>query len=72
MVWHSQLAEWVEKITSAEELNARLAYVNFDGSEALKISKLLSASSTLTMKDLGKNIDNIKAGIEKLIDWLKE
>ena len=57
---------------SAEELNARLAYVNFDGSEALKISKLLSASSTLTMKDLGKNIDNIKAGIEKLIDWLKE
>ncbi len=54
------------------ELNARLAYVNFDGKEALKISKSLTKKSTLTMEDLGDHVENVKDGIEKLIDWLKK
>jgi aspartate aminotransferase len=57
---------------NTEELTARLAYVNFNGKESLKLSKSLSKESTLTMEDLGEHVDNVKAGIEKLIDWLKE
>ena len=56
----------------ATELNARLAYVNFDGGQALKISRSFSTGSMLTMEDLGDNVLNVKDGIEKLIDWLKE
>jgi aspartate aminotransferase len=57
---------------SAAELNARLAYVNFDGKEALQTSKSISVDNPLTMHDLGDNVINVKYGIEKLIDWLKE
>lgn len=54
------------------ELNARMAYVNFDGKEALKISRSLPSDSELTMNDLSQNVENIRDGINKLIDWLKK
>ena len=56
----------------AEELNARIAYVNFDGGKALQTSREISMEQNLTMHDLGENVINVKYGIEKLIDWLKE
>jgi aspartate aminotransferase len=56
----------------AEELNARIAYVNFDGGKALQTSREISMEQNLTMHDLGDNVINVKYGIEKLIDWLKE
>ena len=56
----------------AEELNARIAYVNFDGGKALQTSREISMEQNLTMHNLGDNVINVKYGIEKLIDWLKE
>ena len=56
----------------AEELNARIAYVNFDGGKTLQTSREISMEQNLTMHDLGDNVINVKYGIEKLIDWLKE
>ena len=56
----------------AEEMNARIAYVNIDGGKALQTSREISMEQNLTMHDLGDNVINVKYGIEKLIDWLKE
>ena len=56
----------------AEELNARIAYVNFDGGKTLQTSREISMEQNLTMHGLGDNVINVKYGIEKLIDWLKE
>jgi len=54
------------------ELNARLAYVNFDGGNALSISKEVPSELEFSMKDLGDCADPVKHGINKIIEWINE
>jgi len=56
---------------NAKELNARLAYVNFDGAEALKKSIDLSKTSTLKMEYFGETVSEVIIGIEEIINWIK-
>lgn len=54
------------------ELNSRLAYVNFDGGNALSISKEVPSELEFSMKDLGDCADPVKHGINKIIEWINE
>jgi aspartate aminotransferase len=54
----------------AEELNARIAYVNFDGGKTLQTSREISMEQNLTMDDLGENAMLVKQGIENIINWI--
>ncbi len=54
------------------ELNSRLAYVNFDGGNALSISKEVPLELEFSMKDLGDCADPVKHGINKIIEWINE
>jgi len=54
----------------AKELNARIAYVNFDGGKTLLTSRKISMEQNLTMDDLGENAMLVKQGIENIIQWI--
>lgn len=54
-----------------KEMTARLAYVNFDGAQALKDSMSVPISEKLNRSHLGNNILPLLKGIDKLIDWLQ-
>ena len=53
------------------EFTARLAYVNFDGARALKLSKK-SKSIDISVSELGEVLNPVSAGIKSLIDWLNK
>ena len=48
------------------------AYVNFDGGNALSISKEVPSELEFSMKDLGDCADPVKHGINKIIEWINE
>ena len=52
------------------ELSCRLAYVNFDGTEAVKISESIGKSTNLTINDLTSVCKDLLVGINKLIEFL--
>ena len=54
-----------------EEFTARLAYVNFDGAEALRTSETLVDNNELTIEDLIHIIKSLKSGISLIVDWLE-
>lgn len=54
------------------ELNARLAYVNFNGAEALKISGSISADKELTIDNLGNVVNDVQNGINNIINWITD
>ena len=54
-----------------EEFTARLAYVNFDGREALRTSKKLVDNDKFNIDDLDNVAASLKSGISLIIDWLK-
>ena len=56
---------------SKNELNARLAYVNFDGALALQNSRSLSKERNLTIEHLGDIVAEVKQGINHIITWLE-
>lgn len=56
--------------STAEELNARLAYVNFDGGDALSTSRGIANDKDLTIADLGDNVNLVKQGIENILNWI--
>jgi len=56
---------------SKNELNARLAYVNFDGALALQNSRSLSKERKLTIDHLGDIVAEVKQGINHIITWLE-
>jgi len=53
-----------------EEFTARLAYVNFDGTEALRTSKKLMDNDQFNIEDLDNVITSLKSGICSVVDWL--
>ena len=53
------------------ELSCRLAYVNFDGTEALKISESIGKSPNLTIDDLTAVCGDVLVGINKLIEFVR-
>lgn len=53
------------------ELSCRLAYVNFDGTEALKISESIGKSPDLTIDDLTAVCGDVLVGINKLIEFVR-
>ena len=55
----------------AKELSARLAYVNFNGNEALRKSMEISEETTLTMEHLSESVLDIVNGINEIINWIK-
>ena len=54
-----------------EEFTARLAYVNFDGTEAIRSSKKLIDNDQFNIEDLNHIITSLKSGIGSIVDWLK-
>jgi len=54
-----------------EEFTARLAYVNFDGTEALRASKKLMENDQFNIEDLDHTVTSLKSGIGSIVDWLK-
>ena len=54
-----------------KELSARLAYVNFNGSETLRKSMELSKELVLTMEHLSESVLDIVNGINEIINWIK-
>ena len=54
-----------------EEFTARLAYVNFDGTEAIRTSKKLMDNDQFNIEDLNHIITSLKSGIGSIVDWLK-
>ena len=54
-----------------KELSARLAYVNFNGNEALRKSMEISEETTLTMEHLSESVLDIVNGINEIINWIK-
>ena len=56
---------------SKEEFTARLAYVNFDGTEAIRTSKKLMDNDQFNIEDLNHIITSLKSGIGSIVDWLK-
>ena len=55
----------------SNEFTARLAYVNFNGSEALRVSKGLVDKDQLNIDDLGDVVAPLKSGMSSLVNWLK-
>tara|TARA_B100000809_G_scaffold169336_1_gene166717 strand:- start:8913 stop:10187 length:1275 start_codon:yes stop_codon:yes gene_type:complete len=55
----------------ATELNARLAYINFDGRKALKISRKIPTDKTMTIDDIIPVCANLIEAIERIIKWLQ-
>jgi aspartate aminotransferase len=55
-----------------EELNARMAYVNFDGGDALSTSREIANDKDLTIADLGDNVNLVKQGIENILNWIND
>ncbi|OJJ17145.1 aspartate aminotransferase [marine bacterium AO1-C] len=53
------------------ELNIRMAYVNFDGDKALKVSEQISWDQSLDEAFLEQNCPMVTTGIQKLIQWLE-
>ena len=54
-----------------EELTARLAYVDFDGKQALQASMNESGNGLLNDSFFYNNTPNVSTGIEKIRDWVK-
>ena len=54
-----------------EEFTARLAYVNFDGTEAIRTSKKLMDNDQFNIEDLNHIVTSLKSGIGSIVDWLK-
>jgi len=54
-----------------EEFTARLAYVNFDGTKAIRISKKLIDNDQFNIEDLNHIVTSLKSGIGSIVDWLK-
>ena len=54
-----------------DEFTARLAYVDFDGNEALSVSNTITNNDNLNIDDLGKTTEFLKSGINSLVHWLK-
>ncbi len=54
----------------SNEFNARLAYVNFNGGEALSISRGLANKKDLSIEDLGDNAKRVKSGIKNILNWI--
>lgn len=52
------------------EISCRLAYVNFDGAEALQVSKSVGKSKELTKDDLQYTCKDVWAGLNKLTEFL--
>ena len=53
------------------ELSCRLAYVNFDGTETVKISESIGKLTDLTINDLTSVCGDVFGGINKLIEFVK-
>ena len=51
-------------------MSFRLAYVNFDGSKAMKISKSIGKSTDLTIEELNHVCKDLWEGMNKLIEFL--
>lgn len=54
-----------------EELSARLAYVDFDGTKTLQASMDESGTNLLSDSFLKEYAPNVTTGIEKISDWVK-
>jgi aspartate aminotransferase len=54
-----------------EELTARLAYVNFDGAEALAVSRQVPADKVLTVEDLMPVCDEVAEALNRIVEWLQ-
>jgi len=54
-----------------EEFTARLAYVNFDGTEALRASKKFMVNDQFNIVDLDSVVTSLKSGLGLIVDWLK-
>lgn len=54
-----------------EELTARIAYVDFDGKEALQESMKVSGSNLLSETFFREHTPNVAIGIEKICEWVK-
>jgi aspartate aminotransferase len=52
------------------EISCRLAYVNFNGTEALQVSKSVGKSKELTKDDLQYTCKDVWAGLNKLTEFL--
>jgi aspartate aminotransferase len=55
----------------AEELTARLAYVDFDGARALVAAEGVAAVRDLDRAFLATYCDNVVTGIERVCEWLQ-
>lgn len=55
-----------------EEFTARLAYVDFDGAEALAAAEQISPHHSLSTEFLSRYCGNVVEAIDKLCDWLKK
>ena len=53
------------------ELSCRLAFVNFDGTETVKISESIGKLTDLTINDLTSVCGDVLGGINKLIEFVK-
>ncbi|MEZ4885413.1 MAG: aminotransferase class I/II-fold pyridoxal phosphate-dependent enzyme [Chitinophagales bacterium] len=56
----------------ANELIARMAYVNFDGTEALKVAQTEYANRSLDVAFLEKCCAETMEGVDVLVEWLKK
>ena len=55
----------------ATELNARLAYINFDGTKALKISKQIPTDKIMTIDDIMPICADVIEAIDRITKWLQ-
>lgn len=53
-----------------KELNIRMAYVNFDGAQALKASEKIPLDQSLDEAFLDQNCLMVTKGIRRMIDWI--
>jgi aspartate aminotransferase len=56
----------------AQELTARLAYVNFDGSKALAASETIPLDENVPESFIHTHCTGVTVAIEKIVEWLDE
>ena len=57
-------------LTNKNQLVARLAFVDFDGKQALLASEKIGLEQQLDHQFLNNNMPKVVKGIDKLVEWL--
>ena len=64
----------IRQIIGKEKMNIstfNMSAVDFDGNEALSVSKAIANNDHLNINDLGKTTEFLRSGINSLVNWLK-